>query len=137
VVDLSDPTPGTKSTGDFTIQVAGQRFDPLEAPAPRTPPQPATSQDRPARDPDADPADTRIVQFTVPLAAADIARLRATYGLALTVYVPNLAYVERVPPGPLADLRRDPLVRAIIDYLPEYKIEPSVAALPPDQPARL
>ena len=73
----------------------------------------------------------------MPLAAADIARLRAQYGLALTVYVPNLAYVERVPPEPLARLQQDPLVRAIIAYLPEYKIEPSVATLPPNQPATL
>jgi len=71
-----------------------------------------------------DPADTRIVQFTQALSAQDITRLREQYGLALTVYMPNFAYVERVPPRML---RREPLVRAIVPYLPEFKISASIA----------
>ena len=61
------------------------------------------------------------------MSAQDIARLRDRYGLALTVYVPNFAYVERVPPAVLRRLRRDPLVRAIVPYVPEFKIDPSIA----------
>jgi hypothetical protein len=146
VPDANSPPP-RKACGDFTLHLGEHRFDPVAAPVrrrrvrrapaeraaePATPPAAApTAEEATARaaEPAPDPADTRIVQFTQALSVQDITRLRERYGLALTVYVPNYAYVERVPPRVLRRLRRDPLVRAIVPYLPEFKISASIAAL--------
>ena len=81
------------------------------------------------------PADTRIVQFHRALMNQDIERIRAEYGLALTAYVPNFAYVERVPEPARRRLQRDPLVRAIVPYLPEFKISRSITQSERTQPA--
>ncbi|MEU1390912.1 MULTISPECIES: S8 family serine peptidase [unclassified Nonomuraea] len=73
-----------------------------------------------------DPAQTRIVQFWRSLVAGDMARLQAEHGLALTAYVPNLAYVERIDGTTVRRLRADLLVRAVTHYLPAYKLAPGL-----------
>jgi hypothetical protein len=63
-----------------------------------------------------------IVQFTAPLTIPDVDRLRAAYeGLALDRYVPNLAYLERLPDTVVAALREDFLVRACVPLDPAQK----------------
>jgi hypothetical protein len=66
-----------------------------------------------------------IVQFTAPLTIPDVDRLRAAYeGLALDRYVPNLAYLERLPDTVVAALREDFLVRACVPLEPAMKMAP-------------
>ena len=74
----------------FLVSIGRHTFDPAETRALRA--------RRVERRPDSapDPNDTRIVQFERPLTGPDMDRIRADYGLALTAYLPNLAYVERV-----------------------------------------
>jgi hypothetical protein len=120
-VPVPDPPPSTNSV-DYTVALGEHRFDPTTVPARRS----RARIERDAGEPD--PADTRIVQFHGQLTAADMDRLKAEYGLALTAYVPNFAYVERVDAPTRQRLARDPLVRALAPYLPEYKVDPMVAA---------
>jgi hypothetical protein len=70
------------------------------------------------------PRTRSIVQFTRALTADDRARIQERFGLQLTSYLPDLAYLELVPPGDLARLRDDELVRAVVPYRPEYKVSP-------------
>ena len=92
---------------NYEISLGTEVFDPLEDDAP------LRRRSIGDRDEDApDPNDTRIVQFVRPLTGPDIDRIRAEYGLALTAYVPNLAYVERVDAATRRRLGNDPLVRA-------------------------
>lgn len=123
---MSDGQGGTPNRqpadADFTVAIGARRFDPLETvdrlPAPE---REGAATARPAG-----PPDTRLVQFVRKLSPADIARLRQTYDLALTAYIPNHAYVERVHPTVQAELAADPLVRAVAPYLPEYKLSPLI-----------
>ena len=103
---------------DFTVAIGDRRFDPAETPEPAPP---EVEEARPSG-----PHDTRLVQFNRTLGQADIERLRRSYDLALTAYVPNYAYVERVPADVRAALADDPLVRTVAPYLPEYKLSPRI-----------
>src|SRR5690349_5702139 len=102
---------------NYEISLGTAVFDPSEAEPLRR----RSIGDRADSDPD--PNDTRIVQFFSALTGPDIERLRADYGLALTAYVPNLAYVERVDAATRRRLANDPLVRAVAAYRPEYKLD--------------
>lgn len=107
----------------FRVALGTRTFDPVEAQArrrTRLAPAPRRGHGAP------DPARTRIVQLRRSLLAADMARLQAEHGLALTAYVPNLAYVERIDGTTVRRLRADPLVRAVTHYLPEYKLAPGL-----------
>lgn len=109
--------------GEFLVTLGTRTFDPLEEQGrrrTRLTPAPLRRADSP------DPALTRIVQFSRSLVASDMARLQAEHGLALTAYVPNLAYVERIDGTTVRRLRADPLVRAVTHYLPEYKLAPGL-----------
>src|SRR5437764_9329450 len=55
-----------------------------------------------------------IVQFAAALTKPDAVRLQAAYGLKLDRYIPNLAYLERLPAETVGELRGDFLVRACI-----------------------
>ncbi len=105
----------------YDVALGSEVFDPLEAKSLRRRELPGRRADAP------DPNDTRIVQFVRPLTGPDIERLKEDYGLALTAYVPNLAYVERVDAGTRRRLARDPLVRAVAPYRPEYKVDTLIA----------
>jgi len=71
--------------------------------------------------------DSWIVQFARPLTREDIARVRRERGLALQLYIPEGAYLERADAQLVARLRQDALVRWVGPYLPEYKLDPAVA----------
>ena len=119
---VPDPPPQSTESADYTVAIGEHRFDPVDVPARRS----RARIERDAGEPD--PADTRIVQFHGQLTAADMDRLQAEYGLALTAHVPNFAYVERVDAPTRQRLARDPLVRAVAPYLPEYKLDPMLTA---------
>lgn len=57
-----------------------------------------------------------IVQFRRALTRDERARVSREHGLTLTDYLPDGAYVERVPAGGLAALESDPLVRAVTGF---------------------
>lgn len=105
----------------YNVALGSEVFDPIDA-------KPVRRRELPGRTADAaDPNDTRLVQFVRALTGPDLERVKADYGLALTAYVPNLAYVERVDAATRRRLARDPLVRAVAPYRPEYKVDALVA----------
>lgn len=95
---------------DYRVYLAGLAFDPLSEP--------------PAPPPDRD--SYYVVQFFGPLTREQQQHLRTTYGLSLSDYVPNLAYLERLSPQKLSELSRDRLYRAHLPYETKYKISPSI-----------
>ncbi len=115
----------------YLVSIGQHHFDPTETRALRA----RRDEDRPDSAPD--PNDTRIVQFQRTLTGPDIERIRAEYGLALTAYVPNLAYVERVDAATRRRLGRDPLVRAVAAYRPEYKFDEPVVTQLEEEPGRV
>ena len=92
----------------FEVALGTFRFDPAD------------------REDDEPGAGTWIVQLITPVRHADAKRLRATYGVRLTDYVPALAYIERIPNEVAEALRHDPLVRAVAPYTSELKIGDAV-----------
>jgi hypothetical protein len=105
----------------YQVSIGSHTFDPADTRSVRR------RRDDRRLDNEPDPNDTRIVQFERQLTGADIDRLREQYGLALTAYIPNLAYVERVDAAIRRQLAREPLVRAVAGYRPEYKLDPLLA----------
>jgi hypothetical protein len=96
---------------DFRIGFAGSRFDPIEL--------------LEANEPE-DDATAWIVQLNVPLTADEGDRLRAAYGLRLTDYVPELAYIERIGVDVARKLRDDAAVRLVTPYGAGLKVDPGV-----------
>lgn len=106
-----------RTTEDRRIHLEAAVFDPLQGPklpaaAPRLGP--------------GDSTDRWIVQFHAPLTREQRRMLTANYGLKLTQYIPNLAYLERVPQADLERLRQSELVRAVVAYQPAFKISPRI-----------
>jgi hypothetical protein len=67
-----------------------------------------------------------IVQFQHALTRAERTTVQKKYGLRLTDYIPNFAYLERLDAQTAATLGSDPLVRWIGAYTAEYKVDPSI-----------
>ncbi|HET9422174.1 MAG TPA: S8 family serine peptidase [Nocardioides sp.] len=104
---------------DFEVALAGHRVEPLQQ---------MRQQD------DAETGDVFqvlawLVQLHAPPSAADANALKARHRLALTEYVPDLAYVERLTRGRARLLRRDPLVRAVLHFESRFKVSPLLAGL--------
>ena len=81
--------------------------------------------------------DWYIVQFVRIPTEGERKALQQKYRLQLTQYIPNYAYLEKVPLTTLADLIADPLYRAHVPYAPEFKIAPDIGTervWPPDAP---
>jgi subtilase family protein len=101
---------------DFRLLIGTEPFDPREvAPRPSTATAAATGQA--ARQ-------ATLVQFSAALTTPDADRLRAAYGLVLDRYIPNLAYLERLPAETVDRLRTDFLVRACLPLDPALKLAP-------------
>ncbi|HSP36151.1 MAG TPA: S8 family serine peptidase [Frankiaceae bacterium] len=107
---------------DFEVILGSARFDPRTAEAQ------ALEAPAGARAAEAPSGGAYVVQVEEPLTGRDVARLRAQHGLALTDYVPDLAYVEQVPTQSVEALRRDPMVRAVVPYRQEFKLSPAFTA---------
>ena len=69
-------------------------------------------------------SDVRIIQFNKPLTQEQQLQIKGNYGLSLTDYIPNYAYIELINCQMLERLSNDPLFRAEIPYLPAFKISP-------------
>jgi Subtilase family len=108
------------SPDDTRIHLEAAVFDPLQGPGPA---------------PEALRLETEsgttswLVQFRAPLTRQQRETLIKEYGLKLTLYIPNLAYLERIPEETVARLRQSNLVRAIVAYQPAYKISPRIGRL--------
>ena len=69
---------------------------------------------------------TTIVQFKKPLTREERAHIQGRYGLKLTAYIPEFAYLEKVSLDTLQKLTRDPLFRASVPYYPGFKLDPEI-----------
>jgi hypothetical protein len=103
---MTEPRPGKGPL----IRLANRTFDPVE--------------EEPGEDEQLRPETRSIVQFDRPLTPKDRARLQKTFGLTLTRYLPDQAYLEAVPSRVAAALEQDELVRAVVPYRPDYKVSP-------------
>ena len=105
---------------DMRIRLKSVEFDPLTTP----------QTEAPAG------GDRWIIQFRRSLTRAEMEKVQREYGLRLDRYIPQGAYLERADAGRVADLRRDPLVRWVGPYLPEYKLDPAVLQRGRGDPSR-
>lgn len=97
-----------------TIRLAGFSFDPLT----ETPDIP--EELRVEKVPE-EPAPT-IVQFKKSLTREERAHIQERYGLKLTAYVPDFAYLENLSSDTLQRLAQEPLFRAAVPFQPVFKI---------------
>ena len=105
---------------DYRIHLRAYTFDPL-----RDPPQISSDlRSEQARGPA-----YYIIQFTKSPTRADKARLQQAYGLRLTDYIPNFAYLEKVTPQKLAEVSTDALFRSSTLYHPAFKISPTIGTV--------
>jgi subtilisin family serine protease len=113
---------GSEREQDYRLLIGTQPFDPREVGTP--------ARRRGAAESSAERAAAReaiIVQFTAALTKPDAVRLEGAYGLELDRYIPNLAYLERLPAETIGRLRTDFLVRACIPLDPALKLAPWIA----------
>lgn len=126
--------------GGYEVAIGGYRFDPLDAterdPAPSPaaglpggddlppPPRVPDDLDESAADPDA-----WLVQLHRTPTPDEVARLRATHGLALDQPVPELAFLERIDVDTAERVRGDDLVRAVAPYRAAYKLAPTLGRI--------
>lgn len=109
------------STQDYRIYLRGYTFDPMsETP---TVPSEMRLSEAPGE------AAYHIVQFTKSLTHAERARLRQVYGLRLTEYLPQLAFLEKMSARTLAAVSADSLYRASLPYHPGFKVSPNIGTL--------
>jgi len=71
------------------------------------------------------PAPT-IVQFKKPLTRQERAQIQGRYGLKLTTYFPDFAYLEELSDDILKKLSQDPLFRASVPYHAAFKLDPEI-----------
>jgi hypothetical protein len=121
---------------DFRLLIGPEPFDPREVETlARHRGVPELSGEREAA------KEATIVQFAAALTGPDVDRLVAAYGLKLDRYIPNLAYLERLPAETVARVGGDFLVRACIPLDPTLKLSPSIGLvseqLPPGSPLEL
>lgn len=67
-----------------------------------------------------------ILQFRKSLTRDERARIQGEYGLKLTDYIPEFAYLEMISRATLDKLSRDPLFRASVPYHPAFKLDPEI-----------
>ena len=64
-----------------------------------------------------------------PLAPDQIKALRAEHGLALVDFIPESAYIERIPAEAALALREHELVRTVVAYGADLKVSRTVDAV--------
>ena len=72
--------------------------------------------------------DRWLVQVASPLSRTDMQRLQRDYGLSLRSYIADGAYLESADAALADRLRHDALIAWVGPYLPEYKLDPAIAA---------
>ncbi|HKI06576.1 MAG TPA: S8 family serine peptidase [Thermoanaerobaculia bacterium] len=75
------------------------------------------------------PTDRWIIQFHAPSNPEQRQMLMAKYGLRLEQYIPNSAYIERIPKADLAHLQETGLVRAVVPYHPFFKFSTRIGTI--------
>ncbi|MBL7494424.1 S8 family serine peptidase [Frankia sp. AgB1.9] len=110
----------TEPSRPLTVTVNGHTFDPVVGP-----PAPAPGD---AFGGAAGAGLRMIVQVHRPLRRAEHDRLRDEFGLALTDYLPELAYVESIPAASVARVAADPLVRAVTPFVPAFRLSAGIGA---------
>ena len=68
----------------------------------------------------------RIIQFRKSLTHQERLHIQNEYGLRLTDYIPDFSYLENVSAQRLRKLSKDPLFRAEVSYLPDFKLSPTI-----------
>ena len=126
------PTVPGKGQQDYRVFVGARVFDPKDEAAAARRRAGAAKRRRAAtgRQARAIGGEPLLVQFTSPLSAPDIERLRRDYDLTLEDYVPNLAFVELVAPQVIDALRNDFLVRTTMAIDPAMKLAPQIGTAP-------
>ena len=104
---------------DFSVELAGHQIDPL-------------SLQQLAEENDNEPADLEavgawLVQLRAVPTPGQRQELQRRYGLLLDQYVPELAYVERLRFRIARTVQQDPLVRAVTELEPRFKVSPLLA----------
>lgn len=100
------------------IRLAGFSFDPLTE-------RPDYPEELRIEKTPEGPAPT-IVQFKKSLTREERAHIQYVYGLRLTDYIPDFAYVEMINSQTLEKIAGDSLFRAAITYEPTFKIAPGI-----------
>src|SRR5687768_17508130 len=67
-----------------------------------------------------------IVQFKKSLTREERTHIQNRYGLKLTTYIPEYAYLEEMTAETLGKLSADPLFRASVPFHPAFKIAPGI-----------
>ncbi len=106
------------SSGRLPLRLASHTFDPRDE-------EPELADELRMTRP-GDEAGPVIVQFHEPLTKDQQQSLRRQYRLALTDYLPEIAYLEILDGSAIARLTKDPMVRAVVPYLPRFKVAPRV-----------
>ena len=109
------------------IHLPGAVFDPLDGPV---------DVPEELRLPPGTRTDSWIVQFRAPLTREQRQLLNAEHGLKLALYIPDYAYLERIPAARLDRLRELPFLRAALPYQPAFKISPQIGKLELRTPER-
>ncbi len=104
-------------TEDMRIHLEAAVFDPLKGPGYMAPE---------LRLPAGAATEHWIVQFYRPLTREQRELLTKEYGLKLTDYIPNHAYLERLSAAARERLKESALVRATVAYEPAFKISPRI-----------
>ncbi len=116
-----------KDQGRSEIAIGGYRFDPLEGVH-------LAREDRVGDRDEGEEQEERerteaadyILQFHRTLTREDRTRLEAGYDLRLSEYIPDRAYLEHLTSDTAARIVHDDLVRAVIPYEPEFKVDPGL-----------
>jgi hypothetical protein len=112
----------TRPAQDMRVYLRAMVFDPAEPLAEIAPRLQMSASAKAA-------TERRIIQFREPLTRAQRAMLTEQYGLKLTDYVPNYAYVERISSDMAPRLKELDLVRAIVAYQPVFKVSPEMGEM--------
>ena len=106
---------------DFRLYLGGYVFDPVET-KPNIPAQLRTAEmpKEPAY---------FIIQFKKSLTRDERIRIKSRYGLRLTEYISNFAFLEKLNPQILSALLKEPLFRAKVFYQPAFKVSPHIGKI--------
>lgn len=116
------PAALAQQSRDYEIGIAGYLFDPLAAPRAADP---KRLSGQALTEYQAE-ANYYLVQLYQPPTPEVTGRLRQAYGLRLTEYIPELAYIEYLAPELLDRLQQDDTIRAVVSFEPAFRLSPNV-----------